>query len=228
MTREKVALEPNVPETLQLKYSTGKMMEDRGYGPSVMYTTADDRVLFVDPETSIRIMGLGLEAAESMTICKQVRKGQKARYDVGLSLATEKMRAAKAMPPEPPTELEEAIAGSLENIKEGKHPAAPRMPAAVARRLQATTETEAPRGTGTHGPVAMQRQNNPPLKAGFGDAMQEFLLMAGRATKEAERILGAEGGSVRFDSRDVAALATSMFIASERAGWLVWKPGESA
>jgi len=225
MSREKVALEPNVPETLQLKYGTGKMMEDRGYGPSVMYTTADDRVLFVDPECSLRIMGLGLAAGESMTICKQVRKGQKARYDVALSLATEKMRAAKAMPPEPPTELEEQIAGSLENIKEGKHPAAPRMPAAVARRLQATTETEPQqRGTGTNGPVPMQRAT--PIKATYGAALMEFLLMAGRATSEAESKLAAEGVTLRVDSRDVVALATTCFIQAAREGFITWRPGE--
>lgn len=47
-----------------------------------------------------------------------------------------------------------------------------------------------------------------------------FLIVAGRATREAEQILGGEGGSVRFDSRDIASLATTCLIQSFREGWI--------
>jgi hypothetical protein len=67
-----------------------------------------------------------------------------------------------------------------------------------------------------------------PIKATYGAAMTEFLLMAGRATRQAEATLGAEGGSVRFDSRDIAALATTCFIQAARDGAIQWRPGEAS
>jgi hypothetical protein len=65
------------------------------------------------------------------------------------------------------------------------------------------------------------------MQAQFGDAMQEFLILAGRATRNAELALGADGASIRFDSRDIAATATSMFIEAGKHGWLTWRPGVS-
>lgn len=224
--RERIALDWNVPVQVTLKYSTGKAMEDRGYGPSVMYSSVDNKVLFVDLETSTRISSLQMEAGESFLICKQKRDG-KTRTMVWLSPATETMRAAKATPP---SQVEEQLQGTLANLGEGKHPATPRpMPPAVARRLEAATHTE-PQGTGTNGPVAVpQRQGAAvPIKATYGAAMQEFLLMAGRATCEAERKLAGEGVTLRVDSRDVVALATTCFIQAAREGWIVWRPGEAS
>jgi hypothetical protein len=61
-----------------------------------------------------------------------------------------------------------------------------------------------------------------PTKVPMDRAMLEFLLIAGRQTKAAEQQLGSEGGSVRFDNRDVAALATTLLIQSFNAGWVTW------
>ncbi len=59
-------------------------------------------------------------------------------------------------------------------------------------------------------------------------AMSMYLIMAGRSTREAEQVLGAEGGSVRFDSRDITALATTFLIQSFREGWLSYISPETA
>jgi hypothetical protein len=72
-----------------------------------------------------------------------------------------------------------------------------------------------------NGPI-IRSQDNPPVKIPMDRAMTAFLVLAGRATRDAEKTLGAEGGSVRFDSRDVCALATTCFIQAARAGWLTW------
>lgn len=58
-------------------------------------------------------------------------------------------------------------------------------------------------------------------------ALLQFLLAAGRATRDAEKILGSEGGSVRFDSRDIAATATTMLIHAGKEGWLTWLSPET-
>jgi hypothetical protein len=71
-------------------------------------------------------------------------------------------------------------------------------------------------------------QHNRPVPVPMDRAIALYLLTAGRATRQAETILGAEGGSVRFDSRDIAALATSMFIHAGREGWLAAITPETA
>jgi hypothetical protein len=87
-------------------------------------------------------------------------------------------------------------------------------------------------GTGTNGPapaptaIAQQRPAAVPIKPSYQRAMTAFLIIAGRSAKAAEVTLGAEGGSVRFDSRDVAALATTLMIQAMRDGRIQWKEGE--
>jgi hypothetical protein len=71
------------------------------------------------------------------------------------------------------------------------------------------------------------QQNTPPTKLAFDRALPLFLVVAGRSVREAETQLAAEGGSVRFDNRDIAALATTMFIQSAREGWLTWMTEEA-
>jgi hypothetical protein len=157
MQRDKVELNPNQPVTITLKYSTGREMPDRGYGPSYMYTTIDDRVLFVDPATSLAISRLEPQAGESITLCKVKRQGQQVHTTVALSVATERMRAAKEIAQMIPGELGQQMAGTMANLAEGKPPAAPRpspMPPAVAQRLDSHPEPQQ-LGTGTNGPVAM-------------------------------------------------------------------------
>ena len=61
-----------------------------------------------------------------------------------------------------------------------------------------------------------------PTTIPYDKAMEHFLVVAGRATRAAETTLGAEGGSVRFDSRDVAALATTLLIEGLRRTFIAF------
>ena len=56
-----------------------------------------------------------------------------------------------------------------------------------------------------------------PTKVSADRAMSMYLIAAGRAALEAEQVLN---GSVRFDSRDVASMATTMLIHGLREGWV--------
>lgn len=60
-----------------------------------------------------------------------------------------------------------------------------------------------------------------PLQIPMDRAMTMFLIAAGRSTREAEQVLGSES-PIRFDSRDVAALATTCLIQSFKEGWVTW------
>jgi hypothetical protein len=94
--------------------------------------------------------------------------------------------------------------------------AAPRPPAAGE---PPPTPTPAP-------PPELRAAPTPPMKLSMDAAMLQFLLIAGRQTKVAEMQLGAEGGSVRFDSRDVAALATTLLINAFNRDWISYNGGK--
>ena len=70
--------------------------------------------------------------------------------------------------------------------------------------------------------VENQQVQDIPSKLSMDRAMTMFLIAAGRSTREAEQVLGQEGGSVRFDSRDVCALATTCMIQAFKTGWAGW------
>jgi hypothetical protein len=81
-------------------------------------------------------------------------------------------------------------------------------------RLQEPHADKILSGNGTFGKIPLPM----PSKRTAEVAIEGFLVMAGRAAKRAEITLGAEGGSVRFDSRDIAALATTCLIQALKSG----------
>lgn len=83
-----------------------------------------------------------------------------------------------------------------------------------------SSSTVSPAATMSSSPTS--QQHNPPAKVPYDRALSLFLVIAGRSVRDAESQLAAEGGSVRFDNRDVAALATTLFIQSAREGYLTW------
>jgi len=66
--------EMNVPAEVALKDAgPGKPIEGR-YGNRVMYTLADDRVMYVAPIVASRIVDLGMQPGERFHVCKHVKK----------------------------------------------------------------------------------------------------------------------------------------------------------
>jgi hypothetical protein len=64
----------NVPVEVALKYAgPGKHIEGR-YGNRVMYTLADDRVMYAAPTVATQISDLGIQPGELFHICKQVKR----------------------------------------------------------------------------------------------------------------------------------------------------------
>ena len=230
--RPKVSFEANVPVELAIHWAEGKIVAGR-FGDQVMYSCdcPADSVMFLDMAVSQKINMLEIQPGERFFVCKRPKNGSvPARWDVWLSPATEKLRAMKESPggawtsPVLPAAQRQQIDGSIRQVQERKAAAIADRPAAAA---VATQPVPQPQGTGTYGPVAVpQRLAAPPEKATYQAAMREFLLIAGRAAKQAETTLGAEGGSVRFDNHDVAALATAMLHHAAREGCLSWRPGE--
>lgn len=68
--REEIDLQPNLPVTLALRYSEPKRF-DNEHGTRCMYSTVDNRVLFLPMEAAAQIAALGINVRESFTITKQ-------------------------------------------------------------------------------------------------------------------------------------------------------------
>jgi hypothetical protein len=210
MPAEILRFEYNVPVQLSLKYRDGRSTDGK-YGPQVMYSLSDGRVMYLDPPVAESLKELGVQPGEPFCICKS-KDGRQVNWSVWLAPQTEKKRAAA----EGPSDLEVKLQQSLDRVHQVPRKQVQSQPA------PAVSET---RSTGTYGPHPIPVPVSLPTKQQYGDAMAEFLVMAGRAARRAETILGKEEGSVRFNSRDIAAFATTCFIAAENRGLLLWTPG---
>lgn len=209
MPRDIVRFAPNTPIEVALQYPTGKPVAGQ-YGEQIMFSLAGDRVMYLDPEPAAMVAHLNPRVGEPFMIVKKTtgRRDERAQWDV--YLRTERAE----------TQLEADLRNSIMQAEGRK---------AAGRASAPATSPFPARGNGTTGPAAAPRPVTqmpaPPMKRQYADAFALFLVDAGRATRAAELALGSEGGSVRFDSRDLAAIATSMFIAADKAGFLQWDGG---
>lgn len=65
--RDVVEFAPNTPVTVALKYGQGKIVSGQ-YGERVLFTLADNRVMFLDPATAGQIEAAGVNVRENFTI----------------------------------------------------------------------------------------------------------------------------------------------------------------
>jgi hypothetical protein len=133
---DKVKFELHTPQVVTLK-STGRIV-DGNYGQQTYYTLQDGRAMYLDLGPAEQINQLGVRPGESIAICKR----GKGAWEVALTPATERMRAARfgrQIPPDADeSQVGRQVRQTLENISEGRPPAAPRpqaVPDQIARRL---------------------------------------------------------------------------------------------
>jgi hypothetical protein len=209
MPRDIVRFVVNMPVIVVLQFQAGKPVEGQ-YGPQVMFSLADNKVMYLDPLPAKMLEVLQPMVGEEFVITQKWtgRRGDQREWDVHRRLIRDG-----------DSELERKLEQSIAQA-EGRKAAASASAATSAPPMPA-------RGTGTYGPAAVPAPavKQIPQKRQYADAFALFLVDAGRATLAAERALAGEGGSVRFDSRDLAAIATSMFIAADKNGFLTWDGG---
>ena len=69
--------ETNTPVEVALKFDDGREVEGR-YGPQVLYTLTDGRLMYLDPKVARRLEELKITAGEPFSICKrEVQNDQK-------------------------------------------------------------------------------------------------------------------------------------------------------
>ncbi len=237
MPREIVKFEPNVPMTVTLQYAEGRIVEGR-FGEQVMFSLHGNQMMYLDMGVAEKINALEPAAGESVTICKtwNRQRTQRPRWDVSLSINTEKTRAAHEAPRARFTSPADEPPDAWPDAPAVPHPADIPIPAqrasavhpVMAQAMAPFAPPPAPQGTGTNGPARMPQQQPAavPIKPSYQQAMTAYLIIAGRAATAAEKTLGPEGSSVRFDSRDIAALATTLMIQAMRDGRMQWRQGE--
>src|SRR6516165_8138005 len=77
--RERIAFETNVPIIVALAYAGGLPVEGR-FGDQIMYTLADERVMYVPPVVRSKLVELGVQPREPFTLCKAERKEGNRRF----------------------------------------------------------------------------------------------------------------------------------------------------
>src|SRR5215469_8050165 len=77
--RERIAFQTNVPVTVALAYADGLPVEGR-FGDQIMYTLADERVMYVPPVVRSKLVELDSQPREPFTICKAERKEGNRRF----------------------------------------------------------------------------------------------------------------------------------------------------
>jgi hypothetical protein len=126
--REVVKFAPNTPVEVALKFAgAGKIISTRA-GERVLYSLADDRVMFLDLGVAQKVQALGVNVQETFFICKPSSAKKNEEWTVWLSPETEKDRAAAKIGETPKAEtsteeespLERQLRESLELVKQGK------------------------------------------------------------------------------------------------------------
>jgi hypothetical protein len=83
--RHYVSFQLNVPERIALAYEDG-VLKDGMYGPRVMYTLMDGRIMWLDPEVAQKINLAEIQPHQVFWLCKRrgAGKGAKTRWDLYL------------------------------------------------------------------------------------------------------------------------------------------------
>ena len=183
---EYIKFQPNIPETVALRYATGKRVTSIYKPYQVQYSFTDGRGTYADPELHVEIEALAPKAGEPFTICKQVN------HSLGQSRVTWKVER-------------------IDKTRSPQRPADPHPPAAAA-----TNNNNAQEAPPRHRQTTQGQSRDIPTKLPIDDAVRTFLIVAGRAKQEAERVLGFPVDQVVQD------LATTLFIHAGHEGWLTW------
>src|SRR5437899_6257711 len=216
---EIVRFEMNVPQELVLKFAEGVMKQGR-FGYQVMYTLADDRLMYVPRFVASRISALEIQPGEPFTICKrEINNGQRRSIE---------WRVTRV---ELETQLERDLRKSVEianarNAGEG--------PVAVPSALQqpevlTPSVVPAPNGSGNGNDTASETapSGNSPTSAtapnGTGPSvpmtkLEHALKTAISAAYNAEKYGAELGYVVRFDADAIKSMAITVLINMSEGG----------
>ena len=231
---EIVRFEMNVPQELVLKFAEGVMKQGR-FGYQVMYSLADDRLMYVPRFVASRISALEIQPGEPFTVCKrEVKNGQRKSIE---------WRVTRV---EPETQLERDLRKSVEmanarNSGEGPVavPSAPQLPEALTPAAEGavvpvangsgngngTVSETAPNGNGPSSIAAPNGTGPTSAPAPNGNSssvpmtkLEHALKTAISAAYNAEKYGAELGYVVRFDADAIKSMAITVLINMSEGG----------
>jgi hypothetical protein len=199
--------EVNTPVQVALKFDGGRDVDGR-YGPQVLYTLTDGRLMYLEPKAAHRIDELKITAGEPFSICKrEIKNGQERTVEWEVN----------QLEPVPTTSGLEIFPreGTNEPSKPKCAPRAakiePRCAAQPTNRRAAVAPALDKPEPAVHGGAATTLESQ--LRASLpGIAKLEYALKtATAAAAEAEQFGHAIGYVVRFAPDDIRAMAITVF-----------------
>jgi hypothetical protein len=173
------------------------------YGEQVMYSLADQRVMYVPPYVERRIQELAIGPGEPVEICKAEVKSGSRRW----------------------------IEWKVKRVDASQQPASStKAPAAAANGVSKTANNHEHGTTGRNGHdrprlVAVEPEPSVPLRlmpSGV-PALEHALTTAIEIAQRVEGLAASRNYSLRFSSEDIRAMAVSMFIQLTRDGGVRWQ-----
>ncbi len=195
----------NVPAVVALANERGNHVEGR-YGDQVMYTLADDRVIYVPPAVEARLEELAIAAGEPFEIVKrEMRNGTRKWIEWQV----------RKVPPEEvaATPVAEELPLSDPPQPGGAGTGAP-APEAEGGGTNGTANGHA-------GPALPALPD--PISGGGIHAMDLALNGAAEIAQRVESRAARKGYSLRFTSEDIRAIGLTLFIQAMRDGGVVWQ-----
>lgn len=183
---DKVQFETNVPQSLALKYASGKRVESRYNEYEVYYSTTDGRALYASPALDQKIVEFQPEAGVPFQICKrEVKEGQRKRIEWQVLPA-----AANAAPAPAPAAV------------------STRQPAseAPAAAQQTTQNHNAPNGSTSPQSSAL------PMQATLTQLMSGALVASIDSLAAAREYGKTKGFNLDFNEEDVRTVGNAIFI----------------
>jgi hypothetical protein len=188
--REKVAFPTNMPVTLGLEFDPPAEPRPGRFGDQYMYWLEGNQVAWLEPEVHQAILDSGARAGDAIAITKrEVRQGNKRRilWEVERADAADEQFVTTAQPTSKPAARASAACGGAGVLVSQPRPQPAPQPAPVDAPQQPT--------------------------AAHAEALRVSLIAAVDAAIAAEAHAKNRSFNLRFDPREVQALASTMFIA---------------
>ncbi len=193
----------NMPTEVTLRWDEGKQVEGR-YGRQIMYTLADDRIMFVPPVVAGRISELGIKQGEPFEICKAEIRQEDRRW-----IEWQVRRIAGPQQPSTSGNGSAAAAGNLDRKAQDHR--------------NGSTNGSSGRGALSYEPTEEGLLLPAPVDGWGVTAMELSMHAAAEIAQRVESRAMLRNQVVRFSSEDIRAIGLTLFIQAAKEGGARWQ-----
>jgi hypothetical protein len=136
--RGRIAFQTNVPVTVALAYPDGIQVEGR-FGDQILYTLADERVMYVPQIVRTKLVELGIQPREPFIICKAERNDGNRRF---IEWQVNKENNSNDLPPPETPKVNGQTNGPVTPKPSNGHAAASHLRQALASSIDAAIAAE--------------------------------------------------------------------------------------